>query len=175
MDTNLSNPRDCVHGSLARSCAICELEAERDTLKVKLAEAQAENLGLRALTKPATRAIEIEALAADNAALVLDLRSIVQIFITVFDVRSEVVEQLKVKLDQPHPGAPMLSRMADLERENEALGKVEEAAGVVHYDWREGSTPTHLAFERLGKALAEFGYLDNVRRQRDATRNREGR
>ncbi len=28
--------RDCIHGHLARSCNICELEAERDLLRSKL-------------------------------------------------------------------------------------------------------------------------------------------
>lgn len=58
--------------------------------------------------------------------------------------------------------------------EIEALRKVSAAAGVVEYDWRDGLTPTHLAFERLGEALAEVGHLDNLRRQQDAIRNREG-
>ena len=32
--------RDCKHGQLARSCEICELEAERDALAAEVARAQ---------------------------------------------------------------------------------------------------------------------------------------
>ena len=30
--------RDCVHGSLARSCQVCELEAEVDRLRARIAQ-----------------------------------------------------------------------------------------------------------------------------------------
>lgn len=115
-------------------------KAERDDLRRQLAEAQSTALkyGEAMLGYQDGR----EQALADNAALVEALDLMVDAYVP--KGHRAILAEYKLHqrnskdrianvhacraLSQPHPGAPMLSRMADLERENEGLRKVEEYA-----------------------------------------------
>lgn len=165
------------------------IDANAD-LRRQLGEAQTENLGLSALIKPTTRAIEIEHLTADNAALVAVLDTTLDNYAPMggngrtceecdgFDSHIEGCRMFHVAeaLCQPHPGAPVLAELAALrnvEEERKLLWSVFSCARVLaEYLEDEPHEVMMLAdaeiLEGLNNAINAMLAIDDLR-------NREGR